>query len=534
MPYGQAGYGTPAHGVPRAAVTPPGGVPRVGPGGQRPAGGPGPVTPAHGSPVYGGPTPPGGVPRVTESPSGHPEQPETGRGYAPPPPGAGRGQRPYGRPGGGPVPGASGLGARRAAGGPRQDYLDAFEDDVFAAGAPGAPGAPGARRGGRGMRGAPGVTGGAGATGAMGAVGAPGAAGTAGSGVAPGPGAGPGAGMGTGAPVLPGQRRAPGEPRPRPGTQGVGAGAGSGRGARRGGPGEPPLDEPYAPLAPIAPPEEKGSKGKAYTGIAAAAVTTVLAFIIAGQVATGEHRKDDGAESGVKAGQRADKADPASDGSHTDSRDERAGRSATPGESRESYDDKMAKPFPLAADFKGKGTFATVGGHEKGPRGKKVLRYRVDVEKGLPLDGELFAEAVHKTLNDKRSWAQGGERSFERVSKGDADFVITLASPKTTDVWCAKSGLDTSQEKVSCDSAATERVMINAYRWARGAKTFGDDHMHSYRQMLINHEVGHRLGHGHVGCPKDGAVAPVMMQQTKYLTTDGATCRPNAWPHPRS
>ena len=111
--------------------------------------------------------------------------------------------------------------------------------------------------------------------------------------------------------------------------------------------------------------------------------------------------------------------------------------------------------------------------------------------------------------------------------------MITLASAPTTDVWCAKSGLDTSVDRVSCDSASTERVMINAYRWAQGAKTFGDDKMFSYRQMLINHEVGHRLGFDHVGCPKDGALAPVMMQQTKTLKTGSAECRPNAWPHPR-
>ena len=140
---------------------------------------------------------------------------------------------------------------------------------------------------------------------------------------------------------------------------------------------------------------------------------------------------------------------------------------------------------------------------------------------------------MQETLNDDRSWAHGGGRSFERVSTGKPDFVITLASPGTTAVWCAKSGLDTTEDNVSCDSAATDRVMINAYRWARGAETYGDAAIHPYRQMLINHEVGHRLGFNHVVCSHDGALAPVMQQQTKFLTFNGITCKPNAWPFPK-
>jgi len=268
-----------------------------------------------------------------------------------------------------------------------------------------------------------------------------------------------------------------------------------------------------------------GGVGRALTGTAAAAVTTVLAIVIAGQVAGGhQHERDRAAD-----GKGTDRAK--SDGSA--SRSDRRKAPQAP-DAAASYTAKMGRLFPLTADFKGKGDFATVPGRQKGPGRGRVLRYRVDVEKGLPLEGALFAKAVHKTLNDDRSWAHGGERSFERVDGGHADFVITLASPRTTDRWCAKSGLDTSEDHVSCDSASTDRVMINGYRWARGSKTFGREHIHEYRQMLINHEVGHRMGHGHVGCPKQGALAPVMMQQTKYLTTDGARCRPNAWPFPRS
>jgi hypothetical protein len=110
--------------------------------------------------------------------------------------------------------------------------------------------------------------------------------------------------------------------------------------------------------------------------------------------------------------------------------------------------------------------------------------------------------------------------------------VITLASPVTTAKWCAKSGLDTLDENVSCDSAATDRIMINAYRWAQGSRTYGDADILMYRQMLINHEVGHRLGHNHVTCRSPGALAPVMQQQTKSLDIGGIKCRPNSWVYP--
>ncbi|WP_329181377.1 DUF3152 domain-containing protein [Streptomyces decoyicus] len=265
----------------------------------------------------------------------------------------------------------------------------------------------------------------------------------------------------------------------------------------------------------------KGGKGRTFTGAAAAAVTTVLAVVIAGQVA--EQRTDGGEPQTRSGNDRTDGVGDDTSRSHA-----RPTQDAKPA----GYDEQMTQVFPLDARLTASGRFKPVSSEAKAPGRGKVLRYRVDIEEGLPLDGNLFAEAVHKTLNDERSWAHDGRMAFQRVASGDADFVITLASPGTTDTWCAKSGLDTSEDNVSCDSAATDRVMINAYRWAQGARTYGHDKMHAYRQMLINHEVGHRLGHNHESCSRKGALAPVMMQQTKFLTTDGVTCRPNSWPFP--
>ncbi|MER7896097.1 DUF3152 domain-containing protein [Streptomyces sp. NPDC096046] len=265
----------------------------------------------------------------------------------------------------------------------------------------------------------------------------------------------------------------------------------------------------------------RGGKGRTFTGIAAAAVTTVLAVIVAGQVT------DDHAGGEVQSQSATDQARDVRD---TASRAE--GRGPAPEAAPLTYDEKMDRTYPLGAELKGSGKFDAVPGIAKAPGAGQKFTYRVDVEQGLGLDGALFAEAVQKTLNDRRSWAHNGARTFERIHSGKPDFVITLASPGTTADWCAKSGLDTTQDNVSCDSAATERVMINAYRWAQGSETYGAGKIHAYRQMLINHEIGHRLGYGHVTCDKDGDLAPVMQQQTKFLDHDGIRCRPNPWAYP--
>lgn len=276
----------------------------------------------------------------------------------------------------------------------------------------------------------------------------------------------------------------------------------------------------------------RGGKGRTYAGMAAAAVTVALAVIVAGQAAS----ENDSGKNAVRA---------ADDGnSHTAQGNSAASRSddrPTPDASAAlkaapelSYDQKMAQQFPIDEKLKGPGAFDTVPGVAQAPGKGQVVRYRVDVEQGLGLDPQLFAEAVHRTLNDDRSWGHGGTKTFERVPGGEADFVITLASPGTTGVWCKKSGLDTTIDNVSCDSASTDRVMINAYRWAQGSATFGPDQMFAYRQMLINHEVGHRLGHGHVSCQTAGALAPIMQQQTKSLDLNGVHCKPNPWVYPGS
>ncbi len=273
----------------------------------------------------------------------------------------------------------------------------------------------------------------------------------------------------------------------------------------------------------------RGGKGRTFTGIAAAAVTSVLAVVVAGQVA-----EDSGGRAAAARAAEVERQGLGGEASRSDARPTPKQPSSKPEVKPLSYAAKMAQPYPLAADLKASGEFEAVPGLAKAPGKGQKHTYRIDVEKGLDLDAGLFAEAVQKTLNDDRSWAHNGAMTFERISSGDPDFVITLASPGTTGDWCAKSGLDTTVDNVSCDSASTDRVMINAYRWAQGAVTFGPDKMLSYRQMLINHEVGHRLGYNHVSCRTPGALAPVMQQQTKTLELEGIKCKANPWVYPES
>lgn len=285
-----------------------------------------------------------------------------------------------------------------------------------------------------------------------------------------------------------------------------------------------------APVDGADAPRAKRHRIRTVTGVSAAVVTVALAVVVVAQ----QSGTDTGAKDAAAPGVGDRKFD---DGA---SRDEER---ATPQSGAQApavpaapatYEQRMAEKLKMAADQKGPNTFDTIPGKSPGTGRGKVWKYRVDVEKGMGLDGKFFADAVQKTLNDKRSWAGNGAMTFERISTGEPDFVVTLATPVTTDFWCQKSNLNTLGQNVSCDSALTERVMINAFRWAGGSPTFGDGKLFEYRQMLINHEVGHRLGHGHKDCGANGALAPVMMQQTKTLQTGSAMCRPNPWVHPES
>lgn len=152
------------------------------------------------------------------------------------------------------------------------------------------------------------------------------------------------------------------------------------------------------------------------------------------------------------------------------------------------------------------------------------MHYTVATEEGSGVDPEAFAAAVQETLGDPRSWIAGGRWSFERVPSGTAsELTVHLATPGTTDTMCARRGVRTRGE-VSCRGGRD--VIINLKRWLLGVAWYPQ--VADYRDMVLNHEVGHFLGNGHVLCPSRGALAPVMARQSFGL--EG--CVVNPWPYP--
>jgi hypothetical protein len=148
----------------------------------------------------------------------------------------------------------------------------------------------------------------------------------------------------------------------------------------------------------------------------------------------------------------------------------------------------------------------------------RVVRVAVEVEGELDVERAAFAAEVVRILADRRSWGL----AVRRTGTGTADLTVTLASPETTDRLCAPLP---TRGRYSC--AQGGRAVLNVRRWLAGAPSYRG-HLRRYRAYMVNHEVGHLLGRGHVSCPSAGSPAPVMVQQTKGL----AGCRAHPWPLP--
>jgi len=151
------------------------------------------------------------------------------------------------------------------------------------------------------------------------------------------------------------------------------------------------------------------------------------------------------------------------------------------------------------------------------------VSYRVEDRTG---DFPAFPEDVTRTLSDPRGWTRAG---FRLTRTQTAPYVVVLAEADEVDRLCLPYK---TFAKYSCQNGPV--VALNADRWRTATPEWTGD-LATYRQMLVNHEVGHLLGQHHPPsgegqpqCPTPGRLALVMSQQSTELNG----CLPNPWPLP--
>jgi len=150
----------------------------------------------------------------------------------------------------------------------------------------------------------------------------------------------------------------------------------------------------------------------------------------------------------------------------------------------------------------------------------QTVTYSVMTRGVITADLAVFKADANETLNDSRGWARMGVRFQEVASGGMFTLVLSQASQMTT---FSATGCDT---QYSCNVG--RYVVINQDRW-RGATPSWNDaggSLRDYRHMVVNHETGHWLGHGHAHCSAAGQPAQVMQQQS--INLEG--CKFNPWP----
>lgn len=148
-----------------------------------------------------------------------------------------------------------------------------------------------------------------------------------------------------------------------------------------------------------------------------------------------------------------------------------------------------------------------------------VFTYTVSKNGATSSDLAQFSSLADDTLNDERGWSQLGVR-FTQVSSGGM-FNLILAQGSLLPSYSSACSTEWS-------CRVGNSVIINDTRWANASESWNaaGGSLRDYRHMVINHEVGHWLGHDHSSCGGSGQLAPVMQQQS----IDLQSCKFNPWP----
>lgn len=142
----------------------------------------------------------------------------------------------------------------------------------------------------------------------------------------------------------------------------------------------------------------------------------------------------------------------------------------------------------------------------------KIL-YTTVVDQGVEYSPKHFADEVAAYLADPDGWVSEG---YVFVRSRSPKVIIHLSSPE----YLAKNAC--YDDKLSCAEMNGKHMYLNSMRWIDGAVPSKLE-LKDYRQYMVSHEMGHILGHDHVGCTGEGDPAPIMLQQTKGI----GKCKPN-------
>lgn len=150
----------------------------------------------------------------------------------------------------------------------------------------------------------------------------------------------------------------------------------------------------------------------------------------------------------------------------------------------------------------------------------RAVTYSIETRGAIRTSLDEFKQLTGETLNDTRGWSRLGV-SFKEVPSG-GDFTLVLSEASQVPSF-SPSGCDSTY---SCNVG--RYVIINQDRWLSATESWnnGGGSLRDYRHMVVNHELGHWLGHGHQSCSGAGQPAAVMQQQS--INLQGCTFNP--WP----
>lgn len=151
----------------------------------------------------------------------------------------------------------------------------------------------------------------------------------------------------------------------------------------------------------------------------------------------------------------------------------------------------------------------------------KTVYYRISTWGSPTADLEDFRIKVAATLNDPRGWVRAGLKFVESDENYMVDVI--LSDPISLELTPGCSG------ELSCTTWSNQ-VIINSDRWLGGttASNAAGMSQRDYQHMVVNHEMGHWLGHyNHIESCPNGGPAPIMLQQSTGLRGCDSF---NAWP----